>query len=305
MNDPMRNYRSLRHKIYTARHLFLKAPGLLQRLRLYLEFRRFARQWAQTEDFELKIRDVCAAPDNDRIPRVPQAGEIVDGRLIMHNGLRVIPDSYTGEGMTRLLQQNRGVHEPQEELAFMEILRRLKESDLPACTMVELGSYWAFYSLWFASEFPKAKCYCVEPESENLEFGKKNFGINERVGDFAQAFIGAQAQAGSPPTISVDSLVRDKGIEHVHILHADIQGHELEMLHGARESFARKMIDYVFVSSHHNFLHYRCMDTLTSAGFKILAAADLLETYSTDGVIVAGRHGLGGLESIPITPRRV
>ena len=79
MNDPMRNYRSWRHKVYTARHIFLKTPGLLQRLRLYLEFRRFARQWSETEDFELKIRDVRAAPDNDHIPRESQAGEIIDG----------------------------------------------------------------------------------------------------------------------------------------------------------------------------------------------------------------------------------
>jgi hypothetical protein len=128
MNDPMRNYRSLRHKIYTARHIFFKAPGLLQRLGLYLEFRRFAREWNRTEDFELKIRDVCAAPDNQRIPRSPQAGQIVGGHLIMHNGLPVIPDSYTGEGMTRLLAKNSGVHEPQEELAFMEVLSRIKGS---------------------------------------------------------------------------------------------------------------------------------------------------------------------------------
>src|SRR4030088_1143609 len=101
--------RTLAAKLFTARHIFFKRPGLFERVRLYREFRRFSRQWEATEDFALKIRDVCAAPDNTRIPRVPQAGQIVNGHLIMHNGLRIVPDSYTGEGMTRLLEKNRGV----------------------------------------------------------------------------------------------------------------------------------------------------------------------------------------------------
>jgi hypothetical protein len=77
------------------------------------------------------------------------------------------------------------------------------------------------------------------------------------------------------------------------------------MLHGARESFARQAVDYLFISTHHNFLHYRCIDELEAAGFVILAEADLIETYSTDGLIVAGRRGLPRLERIPITPRRI
>ena len=305
MNDPMRPYRSLPCKLYTARRIFFKAPGLLQRLRLYREFRRFSRAWSETEDFELKIRDVCAGPDNAKIPRVPEAGRIIDGHLIMHNGVRVIPDSYTGPGMTRLMEKNRGVHEPQEEFAFGQVLAWLGGRRSRGLTMIELGSYWAFYSLWFLSALPEARCFCVEPETENLEFRRRNFAANARSGDFTQAYVGAQPRAGTPPTVSVDSLVREKGIERVEILHCDIQAHELEMLHGARETLARKAIDYVFISTHHNFLHYRCLDTLEAAGFVILAEVDLLETCSTDGVIVAGRRGLEKLDRIPITPRRL
>lgn len=298
---------SLASKLFTARHIFFKSPGLLSRLRLYREFRRFSAQWEATEDFALKIRDVRAAPDNTHIPRVPNAGQIEDGYLIMHNGIRVIPDSYTGSGMTDLLRENRGVHEPQEELAFARVLTWLKERQANENTMIELGSYWAFYSLWFCAELAGPRCFCVEPEGENLDFGKRNFAANGRTGDFTQAFVGAAfspAAADGIPTVSVDSLVRDKGIGHVDILHADIQGYEMEMLEGAREAFAAKRIDFVFVSSHSNFRHYRCIETLERSGFVILAEADLLETYSTDGVIVAGRRGLPGIEAIPITPRR-
>ena len=299
---------SFASKLFTARHIFFKSPGLLQRLRLYRQFRQFSSEWEATEDFALKIRDVCAAPDNRHVPRVPNAGQIEDGFLIMHNGIRVVPDSYTGSGMTDLLRQNRGVHEPQEEMAFAQVLAWLKERAAAASTMIELGSYWAFYSLWFSAEMAGPRCFCVEPEGENLDFGKRNFAANGRTADFTQAFVGAAyapaAQPGGIPTVSVDSLIRDKGIGHVEILHADIQGYELQMLEGARESFAAGKIDYVFVSSHSNFLHYRCLETLAQSGFTILAEVDLLETYSTDGIIVAGRTGLPRLEKIPVTPRQ-
>lgn len=300
--------KSLASKLFTARHIFFKSPGLFQRLRLYREFRRFAAEWDATEDFALKIRDVRAAPDNKNIPRVPNAGKIENGFLIMHNGIRVVPDSYTGSGMTDLMRENHGVHEPQEELAFAQVLAWLEERQAAESTMIELGSYWAFYSLWFCAELAGPRCFCVEPETENLDFGKRNFTANGRTADFTQAFVGgafSPAQQGGIPTVSVDSLIRDKGILHVDILHADIQGYELQMLEGARESFAAKIVDYVFVSSHSNFLHYRCIETLERSGFVILAEADLLETYSTDGVIVAGRRGLPRLEAIPITPRRI
>ena len=303
MFDPLLSHRSIRSKWYTFRHLFFKTPGLVKRVQLYSAFRRFSREWAATENFDLKIRDVCAGPDNERIPRVPDAGEIVDGHLIMHNGIKIVPNSYVGDWMTRLLQQNRGVHEPQEEFAFDRVIGWLLERRSTSYTMVELGSYWAFYSLWFQSVLPNARCFCVEPGAENLAFGKKNFFANGRTADFTQAYVASQPEGGSTPTISVDSLVLDKGIEHIDILHADIQGYELQMLEGARNTFDQKRVDYVFISTHHNFLHYRCMDYLAECGFKILAEVDLLETCSTDGVIVAGRADLRYLDKIPITPR--
>lgn len=304
MGDQLLNSRSLRTKLYTARRIFLKPPGLFARLRLYAEFRRFSREWDQTEDFELKIRDVCAGADNAKIPRVPEAGKIRDGHLVMHNGLRIVPDSYTGPGMTRLLEVNRGVHEPQEEFAFGEVLATLAARGAATHTMIELGSYWAFYSLWFQAVLKGARSFCVEPDPENLDFGQQNFRANGRIGDFTRAYVGAELANGTPPTISVDTFLREKGIGHVDILHADIQGHELDMIRGAQQTLGRGAVDYIFISTHHNFLHYRCIDELKNAGYAILAEADLLETCSTDGLIVAGRHGLPRLDPIAITPRQ-
>lgn len=89
--------------------------------------------------------------DSDAIPKVANAGrvETVDGQQIqlMHNGVRVVAGGYYGDWMTGIIERLRGHHEPQEEIVFHELLKHLP----PAATMVELGGYWSYYSLWFKS----------------------------------------------------------------------------------------------------------------------------------------------------------
>lgn len=288
-------------RMYELRKIFLKSPGPLHRLRLYRVYRQIARGWLN--DFGLRIDDVRSARDNDSIPHVPDAGKIIDGQLVMHNGIRINPSSYVGEKMTQLLQLNRGVHEPQEEAAFAAVLSWLKETEANSYTMLELGSYWAFYSLWFKTTLPNSECFCIEPDQSNLNWGRQNFEINDQAADFTLAHIGSVQKQGNPPTISVDSFIQTKRIRQVDILHADIQGFELEMLDGAKKSFDRRMIDYVFISTHRHALHYRCLERLALYGFNILAEADLLESHSLDGLIVAARDDLNCPSKIPIHRR--
>jgi len=288
-------------RIYEARKIFFKDPGFLLRWRLYRMYRRVARGWLN--DFRLRIDDVVSARDNESIPRVVDAGRIVDGHLVMHNGIRISPGSYVGEKMTQLLQQNRGVHEPQEEAAFATVLSWLKKIAPANCTIVELGSYWAFYSLWFKTHLPKSECFCVEPEEINLDWGRKNFEVNNLTANFIHAYIGSKPKPGNPPTISIDSFLETKQIKHVHILHSDIQGHELEMLRGAENAFTQQVIDYVFISTHSHALHYRCLEQLSAFGYEILADADLLESHSLDGLVVAARNGLRCPATISIQHR--
>jgi hypothetical protein len=286
-------------KLRTAIWLMTKRSGILTRLRLYLNFRRENRAWVQTFDWGNRVRDALACPDNAYIPRVASAGKIENGQLIMHNGLRVHELSYDGEGPRDLMKRNRGVHEPQEERLFMEVLKSLP----PGSTMLELGSYWAFYSMWFYREVPDARCFCVEPASRNIQMGKDNFALNfspqPRV-VFEQAFAGSAdnsaALTGSIPTVSVDGFLAKHKIERLAILHADTQGHELDVLLGAKNSLSRKVTDYVFLSTHTNELHRRCLEELRSKEYRILADIDLLETFSFDGLIV------GQSPTLPETP---
>jgi len=296
---------SLLLKAQTASWLLTKRGHPWQRWQQYRTWKRSIREWAATEDWAPRIRDAVASPDNAFIPRQPGAGQIEDGQLIMHNGLRVGELSYHGDGIRQLLMANRGVHEPQEERIFQETLKWMPEG----AVMLELGSYWAFYSMWFYHLVKDAVCYCVEPEEQNLEMGRQNFTLNfgaapARV-HFDRAFVGSAPgqAAGGVPIISVDSFVAANGIPHLHILHADTQGWELAVLDGARKTLSARHIDYVFLSTHGNCPHYQCLRELRQYGFTILADIDFLESFSFDGLIVARRSELPGLDPMQLSLR--
>jgi len=97
----------------------------------------------------------------------------------------------------------------------MEVLKSLPL----VSTMLELGSYWAFYSMWFYREVPNAGCFCVEPASRNIQMDKDNFALNfgpqPRV-VFEQAFAGSADKPADAtnkvPTISVDGFLANHQI---------------------------------------------------------------------------------------------
>ena len=249
---------------------------------------------AHANDFEGRIREVISDPSNEYIPRVQNAGEIIDHVQVMHNGIKVLVNGYYGEFITKMLQINRGVHEPQEELVFMEVLKYIPDG---GC-IVELGSYWAFYSMWFYKEVKNAKCFMVEPDSNFLEVGKKNFAINRMIGDFTKAAVGDN-------DFNIDVFVEEKEIGYINILHADIQGKELQMLKGARETIANRKIGSIFIGTHSQKLHYDCMTFLANNGFEILASADFdNETFCYDGVLVAKEKNIECMQPIVLPSRQ-
>jgi len=258
------------------------------------------RRYAVTPYWKSRIDTVMACPDNARLPRVPDAGKVFPEYQLLANGLKITLGSYYDYGNTYLLIQNRGVHEPQEEYAFEEVMKSLS----PGASMMELGSYWAFYSMWFARTIQAARCVMVEPDPHKMNFGKLNFTQNHLSGSFDLGFIDDQTnEAKSIPTYTVDFLMEKHHITHLNVLHSDIQGYEVAMLKGAKKALERGTIDYFFISTHTNKLHDECIDRLTQSGYKILCEANLDESYSVDGLIVAKRKGVIGPELIAISKR--
>ncbi len=265
---------------------------------------RFHRQFPKykiTPYWQQRISTVKASSDNQRLTHVPDAGKIFPDHQLVHNGMKITLGSYYDYGNTHLLIENKGVHEPQEEFAFAEILPSIRAGG----RMMELGSYWAFYSMWFAKVVPDAKCLMIEPDPHKMNFGKLNFKLNHLSGIFDSGFITDQIDLKpSIPFYSVDFLMLKHNIDHLSILHSDIQGYELQMLEGCNVALTENKIDYFFISTHSNELHQSCINKLKSHHYVIVCDANLDESYSVDGLIVAKRTGVSGPEMINISKRK-
>jgi hypothetical protein len=160
---------------------------------------------------------------------------------------------------------------------FIEVLKYIPQGG----TMIELGSYWAFYTIWFNKMIKNAKNYCIEPDIECLQVGMMNCAINEVQADFTNAFVGKN-------NINVATFTRDKHIEYIDILHSDIQGYEMEMLADIGGLLDECKIRYLFISTHSDKLHYDAIAFLKAHNYRIIASADCdTETFCYDGIIVA------------------
>jgi FkbM family methyltransferase len=243
--------------------------------------------------------------DCEPIPKVPDAGKVivVEGKpvQIMHNGVRVVAGGYYGDWMTGIIERLRGHHEPQEEVVFHEILKHLA----PQATMLELGGFWSYYSLWFTSEHPEQRrAYVVEPDPNHIAVGRANAVLNEGEITFVQGCVGtepinavrfATESAGTIriPQVSVASLLREYRIQQLDVLHCDTQGAETAII-GSCESLIRaRAIRFAVVSTHSHHIsgdpltHQRCLAMLKDFGGRIVAEHDVHESFSGDGLIAA------------------
>jgi hypothetical protein len=228
------------------------------------------------DSYKDRFTDVLSDPNNLLIPRHVKAGLIEDDYIYCHNGIPVLNRGYYGD-FSEILQKNKGCHEPAEERMFQQILSRIN----PNALMIELGSYWCFYSIWFQTQIQGARNICIEPESENLNIGKINCQKNNVQAEFIQGFIGNNH-------IRVSNIVKERKIDFIDLLHSDIQGFELEMLQDIVPLLLEKKVGYLFISTHSDSLHVNCIQLLESCKYKIIASADFeTETFCYDGIIVA------------------
>ena len=252
-----------------------------------------------------RIALTVACRDTDLIPKVPDAGAVHDGVQVMHNGVRVLEGGYYGEWMTEVIRQLRGHHEPQEEVAFHAVVERLADTVTGKPTMLELGAFWAYYSLWFLHRVPNAKAYLVEPDPAYLEVGRRNFELNGFDGTFHQAAVGRAKCPPVPFECESDGITRPVPVEglaslldrfqigHLDVLFSDVQGAEWPLLDGARDVLAAGRVRFVIVSTHHHSIsgdpltHYRCLDLLRELGAHVIVEHTVAESYSGDGLIVA------------------
>lgn len=275
---------------------------LLYALGFYgIRFRRKYNSFIMSDYWQDRINKVCDCPDNKLIPKVDDAGKITGDVQLMHNGIKINFGSYYGMEMVRLLELNSGIHEPQEERVFAEVLKKIPDN----ATMIELGSYWSFYSMWFQKDVKGAKNYMIEADYFCYLSGIYNFRLNNMKGVFTNAFVNrTSSNTNSTKSVCIDDFVKTHDIGYIHLLHSDIQGFEYEMLLGAKKTFDDKKVGFVFISTHSNELHNKCLDWIREYKFNIIASANMDESYSWDGVLIAAAPSITDIPVMEISKRK-
>jgi len=234
--------------------------------------------------------------DTNYIPKVENAGSVidVDGEkcILMHNGVLVYEGSYHGQWMTDVINYLKGHHEPQEEKLFYEVLKLIPKNS----TMVECGSFWSYYSLWFHKQISDAKNIMIEPNPYKCELGELNFNLNKFDGTFINGCIGSShsekidfrdwdGKNYEISQVSIDWLVENQGLSKIELLHADIQSAEHQLLDGAEKSFRENKIDFLFLGTHSS--NNQFIKKIESFGYKILCSFEIEESFFDDGLILA------------------
>lgn len=231
----------------------------------------------KANEYDNRIVDVMSSPYNKFITHHPAAGQIIQDYIIMHNGIKIKLDSYFPKLIMPMLIANKGVHEPEEEAYFSRVLKRIKRKNP---VMVELGAYWGFYSLWFMKEQEGGTVHLIEPDLDRLDAGKINFILNDVEGYWTHAFMGTDG-------LKLDDYADTHKLDHIDILHSDIQGHEFDMLLDAKRLFESRKVSFAFISTHSNEIHRACCRYFENCDYKILFDIDMNHSSSYDGLIVA------------------
>jgi Methyltransferase FkbM domain len=234
---------------------------------------------AVPDDLLGRFREVISDPLNLLIERVPMAGVVEGNHVYLHNGNRV-PMVGTGAyygPFSQLLVVNRGVHEPLEEYVFQQLLKSLGEAPV----MLELGAYWGHYSMWLKRSKPRSTVILVEPDVVNMAAGVSNFKINGLTGEFVRSPVGRDH-------LKVDAFRSERRLDRLNILHADIEGNEMEMLEGCGRTLAERRADYLFISTHSQAIHEHVVREMVRFGYRVEVSSDFdHETTSHEGLVFA------------------
>jgi len=228
----------------------------------------------------------------------------------MHNGLLIEEGCYYGPWMTEIIRGLRGHHEPQEEVVFAAILDRLARDRPVAPSIVEFGSFWSYYTMWFCAQWPTARGVAVEPDPVYLDIGRRNARLNSlseqitflpgAVGNAPGSiieFVAESTGTGAPVELyDLDSLFMAQNLTRVDLAMIDIQGFETILLGRGKELLASGAIRFAIISTHHHRIsgdyltHQKALEVLLELGAHVIAEHSVSESFSGDGLIAVAFH---------------
>ena len=157
---------------------------------------------------------------------------------------------------------------------FKIICNKLKNQE--KCTMIELGSNVAYYSVLFKQILGSSKTtnILVEPDKLMFEYSKESFNYHNLEGIFINKGIGnkhvTNNQALNCETITLEEVLKSNNLVEIDILHCDIDGSELLLLKENELFFKNKKAKYIFLSTHGSDTHKSCKIKLEECGYSVL-----------------------------------
>jgi FkbM family methyltransferase len=254
-----------------------------------------------------RARMTLSCRDAETIPKVADAGAMKEYGgctvQIMHEGTMVVAGGYCGDWMICIIEGLRGHHEPQEELIFHHLIRHCRAGSL----IVELGSFWAYYTNWYLGAVKGARAICLEPDKNNLFVGIENLRLNDRSAIMVNACVGecsldsveiqreSDGEIVKVPQWDFRRIMAESEGE-IEMLHIDAQGAELPFIRGMRHAGCTGKVRFLVVSTHHHSIsgslstHQDCLMELKRMGAIILSEHSVDESFSGDGLIAASFH---------------
>lgn len=199
---------------------------------------------------------------------------------------------------------------------FSEILEKINNKENP--TMVEIGCWWAFWSLCFRKKYPNGKNILVELGKRHLSVGINNFKLNNfsethywggfylndsntysRVNEnyyfekmdneyFDDSLLGKM----TGPELHIIDIISLEKLNKIDLLHMDIQGSEMPLLEDLFINYSSVLtdkIDNIVVATHSQEIHNNIQNILEKTGFKILKNMNF-GSVGGDGMLIATKN---------------
>lgn len=232
------------------------------------------------------------------------------------NGIKILDgiNTYPGSGPSESPYYNTEIS------ALNQVLARI-ETDTPV--MIEVGCFWALWSLIFRKTYPKGKNILIELGKRQLDVGESNFRLNEY--DFSSHWGGLFLEKSGTyqnkdadieylkeegehwndeisgetcgPELNFSEIYAQENLDVIDLFHMDIQASELSLCKQLQEMnlLQPDRIKNFIIATHSREIHMEIQTLLDNAGYDLFKSTPVighpLLGHGEDGLIVAGKLG--------------
>jgi FkbM family methyltransferase len=173
----------------------------------------------------------------------------------------------------------------------VDILSAFAASITPGVTVYDVGANVGIYSLLASSRTgPSGKVYAFEPLERNLRYLRRHMTLNHvqncdiletavcdtegtrrfarAAQDFSMGHFSSEGDMLVPSTTLDSCIYGEKGFRPPSVVKIDVEGAELEVLHGVSRALA-EFHPKIFLEIHGTQLHSDCRASLVAKGYSI------------------------------------